>query len=418
MTAAPIGRIFPSTMKGNLQPDHRSAIVDLLHDRGALSRGDLAELSGLSPATVSRALASLLRSGLVEEGEAAGEGPGRPARSVELCPGGALVVGIDAGGSMLRAVLADMVGTVKRRVASPARDPRDAALLVADLADLVRAAIDDADPVRVLAVAAGISGIVDHAAGRVRMSPDLPGLDGVDLAALLSAELRIPVEIDNDDLLAAVGEAAAGAARGSGDVVFLSLGYGLGAGILVDGRPVRGAAHAAGAIGSLGAPALDERASGRAIPGRYLAALARTGRAGGQARAGGTALAGGQALDARAVFERADAGDPVASAIVADVVASVAEVATAVAALVDPSVIVLGGGLAAGRPRLVDAVAEHLAGSVPFPPRVVPSALEGAAVAHGAIALALAHVRSHLPDPSGGDHPPLRARRRTALQLA
>ncbi len=398
-------------MKGNLQPDHRSAIADLLHERGTLSRGDLAELSGLSPATVSRVLASLLRAGFVQESTAAGERPGRPARSVELRPEGARVVGIDAGGSMLRAVLADQLGTVRRRVASAARDPRDPALLVADLAALVRAAIADEDPGRVLAVAAGISGIVDHASGRVRMSPDLPGLDGVEVAACLSAELGIPVEVDNDDLLAAVGEAASGAARGSGDVVFLSLGYGLGAGILVDGRPVRGAAHAAGAIGSLGAPKLDERASGRAIPGRYLAALARTGRT-------ADAHGGAQALDARAVFERAEAGDPVARSIVADVASAIADVATDVAALVDPSVIVLGGGLAAGRPPLVDAVAERLAGTLPFPPRVVPSALEGSAVVHGAVALALAHVRSHLPDPSGGGEPPPgRARRRTALQL-
>jgi predicted NBD/HSP70 family sugar kinase len=398
-------------MKGNVGPDHRSAIMDLLHERGTLSRGALADLSGLSPATVSRSLAALLRAGLVQESVAAGDGPGRPARAVELRPDGALVVGIDAGGSMLRAVLADLVGTVRRRVASPARDPRDPALLVADLVDLVRAAIADDDPARVLAAAAGISGIVDHASGRVRMSPDLPGLDGVGIAARLAADLGIPVEVDNDDLLAAVGEAAAGAAQGSADVVFLSLGFGLGAGILVDGRPVRGAAHAAGAIGSLGTPALDERASGRAIPGRYREALARTGRA-------VETHGGAQALDARAVFERAEAGDPAARAIVADVVAAIADVATDVAALVDPSVIVVGGGLAAGRPLVVQAVEERLAGSVPFPPRVVPSALEGAAVVHGAVALALAHVRSHLPDPSGGaDAPSRRGRRRTALQL-
>lgn len=398
-------------MKGKLQPDHRSAIVDLLHERGTLSRSDLAAASGLSPATVSRALASLLRAGLVAESAAAGEGPGRPARSVTLHPDGAFVVGIDAGGSMLRAVLADLVGTIRRRVARPASDPRDPGLLVADLVDLARAAIGDADAGRALAVAAGVSGIVDHASGRVLVSPDLPGLDGVDLAARLSAELGIPVEIDNDDLLAAVGEAAAGAARGSGDVVFLSLGYGLGAGILLDGRPVRGAAHAAGAIGSLGTPPLDERASGRAIPSRYLAALGRTGRAAG-------ARAVGPDIDARAVFERAEAGDVTARSTVADVEAAIADVATAVAALVDPSVIVLGGGLVAQRPRLVDAVAEHVAGSVPFPPRVVASELEGAAVAHGAVELALAHVRSHLPDPAGGEPAPGRSRRRTALQLA
>jgi predicted NBD/HSP70 family sugar kinase len=398
-------------MKGNLQPDHRTMLLDLLHERVALSRADLASESGLSPATVSRALSSLLGAGLVREVAVPGEGPGRPARYVELRPDGALVVGIDAGGTMLRGVLADLVGTVRRKVARPARDPRDPDLLVADLIDLVRAAAGSEERGRILAVAAGISGIVDHEAGRVRISPDLPGLDGIDVAARLSTALGIPVEVDNDDLLAAVGEAAVGAARGSTDVVFLSLGFGLGAGILVDGRPVRGAAHAAGAVGSLGAQRLDERASGRAIPGRYRAALARTGRAADLARV----PAG---LDARAVFDLADAGDPVARNIAADVTADIAGLASDLAAVVDPDVIVLGGGLAANRPELIDAVSQHLAGNVPFPPRVALSALEGSAVVHGAVALALAHVRSHLPDPAGGgDAPPRRGRRRTALQL-
>ena len=398
-------------MKGNLQPDHRTAILDLLHEQGALPRADLAALTGLSPATVSRAIDALRRAGYVREVAVPGDGPGRPARDVELRTDGAHVVGIDAGGSMLRGVLADLDGTIRRRVARPARDPSDADRLVEDLALVAREAIGFVDGRRVLAAAAGVSGIVDHAAGRVRMSPDLPGLDGVDVASRLTDALRIPVEVDNDDLLAAIGEAAAGAARGATNVVFLSLGYGLGAGILVDGRPVRGSAHAAGAVGFIGAQRLDERASGRAIPGRYIAALVRSGR-------GPEVAATMPGLDARAVFERAAAGEPIARGVVADVVAAIAEIATDVAAIVDPSVIVLGGGLAANGPPILDAVAQHLQATVPFPPRVVLSALEGAAVVHGAVALALAYARSHLPGaPGARDAAPGGARRRTALQL-
>ncbi len=408
-------------MKGKLQPDHRAALLDLLHERSGLSRAELAAESGLSPATVSRALTPLVRAGMVREIPVATEGPGRPARIVELRPEGALVVGIDAGGSMLRGVLADLGGTVHRKVARPARDPRDPDALIADLAGLFEAAVEGVDRDRVLAVAAGVSGIVDHAAGRVRMSPDLPGFDGVEVGARLAAALGVPVEVDNDDLLAAVGEAAVGAARGASDVVFLSLGYGLGAGILVDGRPLRGAGHAAGAIGALGSYRMDERASGRAIPGRYLAALARTGRAvdaGGAMPAATPGIAGvAPGLDARAVFELADAGDPVAGFVVADVTAAIATMASDVAAIADPEVVVLGGGLAANRPRLADDVARHLAASVPFPPRVVDSALEGAAVVHGAVALALAHVRSNLPDAGSGLGSPTHRRRSTALQL-
>jgi DNA-binding transcriptional ArsR family regulator len=196
-------------MKGTFQPDHRTTILDMLHERGALPRTDLAVLTGLSPATVSRALDSLRRVGYVREVAVPGDGPGRPARQVALRPEGAHVVGIDAGGSMLRGVLADLDGTIRRRVARPARDPRDADLLLEDLALVARDAIGPLDIRRVRAAAAGLSGIVDHVAGRVRISPDLPGLDGVDVAARLDEALGIPVEVDNDDLLAAIGEAAA-----------------------------------------------------------------------------------------------------------------------------------------------------------------------------------------------------------------
>jgi glucokinase len=404
-------------MKGNLQPDHRTAILELLHERGPLPRADLVALTGLSPATVSRALEALRRGGFVREVPVAGEGPGRPALHVELVPDAASVVGIDAGGSMLRGVLADIDGTIRHRVARPPRDPRDCESLIEDLVSLARDVLAGAPDRRVLAAAAGVSGIVDHASGRVRMSPDLPGLDGVNVAARLGEALGIPVTIDNDDVLAAVGEAASGAARGATNVVFLSLGYGLGAGILVDGRPVRGSAHAAGSVGLLGSLQLDERASGRAIPGRYAAALLRAGR-------GPDGGAGAARLDARVVFERAAAGEPIARGVIADVVAAIAELATDVAAILDPSVIVLGGGLAANGPFVLDAVADRLRATVPFPPRVVPSALEDAAVVHGAVALALAHARTRLPGGSGGPGGPDtlaiqsgRARRRTALQL-
>ena len=311
---------------------------------------------------------------------------------------------------MLRGVLADLDGTVRRRAARPARDPDDGARLVRELAVLARTAIGPGDGRPVLALAAGVSGIVDHEAGRVRMSPDLPGLAGIDVAARLEHDLGIPVRIDNDDLLAAVGEAAAGVARGHKDVVFLSLGFGLGAGILVDGRPLRGSGQAAGAVGFMGAAQLDERASGRAIPDRYAAALARGGRRDpGRSR--------GHAVDARAVFELAAAGDPVARRVVADAIEAISEMATDVAAVVDPEVIVLGGGLVAGAPQLVDAVAERLRATLPFPPRVVASALEGAAVVHGAVAVARAHARTNLPAHPGTAPGGARIRHRTALQL-
>lgn len=376
--------------------DKRVAILDVLRGRSPASRAELAELSGLSPATVSRAVQRLRREGFVRDVAGTSAGLGRPARLVELRPDAAFVVGIDAGGSMLRAVLADLEGVMRGRAARPARDPRDGVATVADLAATARDVIARAADRPILAVAAGISGIVDHASGRVLLSPDLPGLNEVAVAGLLEKELGIPVVIDNDDLLAAVGEGAAGSAAGCSNIAFLSLGYGLGAGLIVDGRPVRGASRAAGAIAYLAPGRLEARASGRAIPILFRAAL---GRAGGPGHAGEATDPG---ADARTVFELAAAGDPVAASVVGEVVEALGDLVVNVAALLDPEVIVLGGGLAANGPVLFEPLSRRLAGAVPYPPRLVPSALESAAVVHGAVAVALDLARRRLAGPQLG----------------
>ncbi len=191
--------------------------------------------------------------------------------------------------------------------------------------------------------------------------------------------------IDNDDLLAAIGEASAGAAVGCRDVVFLALGYGLGAGVIVDGRPVRGATNAAGAIGFMAPGRLDRRASGRAIPIRYRDAAARTG-----------ATAESSVTDAREVFERAAAGDPIAIAVVADVLTDLGDLIVDVGALLDPEVIVVGGGLIDAGPAVFAPLDARLRAALPYPPRIVPSALHDAAVLHGAVSMAVALARRRL----------------------
>lgn len=288
---------------------------------------------------------------------------------------------------MLRAVRADLEGIVRARATRPARDTDDPAALVTDLVALVEDVRDRADGPALLSVVAGISGMVSHEDGRVLVSPDLPGLAGLPLADTLRERLGVPTAIDNDDLLAAIGEASHGAARGRRDVAFLSFGYGLGAGLIVDGRPVRGASSSAGAIAFLSAGRLEQRASGRAIPVRHAEACALAGREPSPL----------SRLDARGVFDLAAAGDPIARDIVDDAVDAIAEAVVDVAALVDPEVIVLGGGLVSGNGPVFAGVQARLADALPYPPLVVPSALGDAAVLQGAVSVALAIGRRELP---------------------
>lgn len=393
--------------------DPTVAILEVLADRPRASRAQLAEATGLSAATVGRVVDRLRRGGVVREYSIDASGVGRPPRLVELDEDAAFVVGVDAGGRTLRAALADLQGTIRSRLARPTRDPSDRNAVFADLVALIEDLAVTVRPGAIYAVVAGISGIVDHDAGRVLLSPDLPGLNGFDLAAALEARIDRPVAIDNDDLLAAIGEATAGAAIGCRDIAFLSLGYGLGAGLILGGRPIRGASHAAGAIAYLSPGRLEDRASGRAIPARYREALAqRSGRVAGGIEAGPILTVG----DARTVFDLAAAGDVTAVQVINEVVTDLGDLAVDVAALLDPEVIVVGGGLAQAGPALFGPLAKRLSEALPYPPRLAASALQDAAVLHGASSLALALARRRLAGigPPGGARP---ASERTALQL-
>ena len=384
----------------NEMADPTLAVLEILGARSRASRTELAAATGLSAATVSRTIGRLRREGIVREGPPSPVGVGRPPRVIELDDRSAAVVGIDAGGRTLRAAAGDLGGTMRARIARPIRDPDDGVALVDDLAGLVSDLVAASPGGAIRALVAGVSGIVDHAAGRVLLSPDLPGLTGLDLADALEDRLGIPVAIDNDDLLAAIGEASAGAAIGCRDVVFLALGYGLGAGVIVDGRPVRGATNAAGAIGYMAPGRLDRRASGRAIPMRYREAVTRAG-ASPASRPQSTSPewepnTADPAADAREVFELAAAGDPIAARVVAEALTDLGDLVVDVGALLDPEVIVVGGGLTDAGNAVFEPLQRRIRSALPYPPRIVPSALHDAAVLHGAVSMAVALARRRL----------------------
>ena len=357
---------------------HSLAVLEALCRRGEASRAQLAQETGLSPATISRAVAYLRGKGLAIENANGDKRVGRPPHVVQLKPDAAHVVGIDAGGSRIRVVLTNLEGEPKSRGARTVRRGTRIDVFARAIAGLV-ADVAGEHLGSVVAAGAGISGIVDAARGNVLLSPDLPVLNGKAVASCLTDALGLPVSIDNDDLLAAAGEAAFGAAQGCSEVAFLSLGHGLGAGLIVGGRPVRGARSSAGAIAYL-APELGERASGRAIPRRYLE---RRGIRGGR-------------TTAERVFELAASGDALAGEVIEDATRALGDLVVDVAAMIDPQVIVLGGGLVRGQPALLATLEWRLKQALPFPPALVASALGEDAVARGAASLALTLAQRHL----------------------
>jgi predicted NBD/HSP70 family sugar kinase len=365
-------------------------LLERLRSAGPASRAQLARDSGLSKPTVSSALAALLRAGLVREAGMLVPDRGRTSVLYEPDPLAGYVLGLDIGRGRLRAAVADLSGAVAARVDRPSQGR--SATAVADAAvDAAQRALAESGigASEVVHAAAGTPGVFDPRAGRVRYAVNLPGWGRPGLFERMRQRLGLELSVHNDANLAALGEYAFGAGAGSRLFVYVLIGTGLGMGVVADGSLFGGAHGAAGEIGFM--PLAEGRLpEGGSAPRRGLLedavsadAVVRAARAAG--------LTG--ALTAKKVFAAAREGDPAAVLAVRQEARRLAVVVASVSAVLDPDLVVLGGGVAHGADLLLGTVRETLPRLTPLRPRVAPSALGDDAVLLGAIATALRTAR-------------------------
>jgi predicted NBD/HSP70 family sugar kinase len=241
-TLRPTGKVLPEHARAH----NRSLVLQHLFHQGPSSRADLARSTGLTRVTVSDLVSVLISEGLVAELGVRPEGKvGKPATLVGMRTEDFQVVAVDlADDASLRGAVMTLTGAVvARRTVS--LDGRTGDAAVAVLEDLCRELLAAADR-PVVGVGIGSPGVID-AAGVVVEAPNRGWYD-VPLAALLAERLGVPVQVANDANTHALGEYTYGGATGAGLMV-VTVGQGLGAGIVLDGALVRGRAHAAGEIG-------------------------------------------------------------------------------------------------------------------------------------------------------------------------
>ena len=376
----------------------RRANVELVFrtigDQGPISRNDLVRVTGLSKPTVLAVVAALEDEGLVHGVPLPSNGAGRTPVGYAHNPLAAHVIGIDLGGTKVAAAIADLSGTVLgEREEMTSQD--GGAALVRQLATLAKAVTRDAGVTwsRVDAVAVGSPGVVGPD-GTLDLASNVAGLGSLRLADELGRALRVPVAVENDVNLAAIGEMHAGVAQHCSTFALLALGTGAGAGLVIDGRLVRGSRGGAGEVAFLpiGADpaspearrrgAFETAVSGSGVQALLAAELSRRGTAGSSLR---------RTSDARAVFTAAASGDAVGVAVVERHAAVVAEALLAIAALIDPQMVVLGGGIGSN-PVLLGPVRAAVERVVPWPLRVETSALGSRAGLIGSVHHALASV--------------------------
>jgi predicted NBD/HSP70 family sugar kinase len=355
-----------------------------IRDLGPCSRADLARLSGLSKPTVSLALATVERAGLIRvAGQQTGR-PGRSARLYEIRPEAGFVLGLDVGAQYLRGALADLAGEVRARSSARSR----ASSFRGRVDDLIRLADDlcaDAGISRsgITQAVIGSPGVYDPRRNAMALTGRAPGWERPEVLTRLREAFGESLVLENDIDAAALAERAHGHGRDARSFAFVSVGTGIGMGLVIDGQLIRGAHGVAGEIayipmtGGQGADPRDARRRGTLESAAASSAVVRSAR-----RAG---MRG--PVSARRVFMAAAKGDKRAAAVVADEARLLARVLCTVVTIVDPELIVLGGGIGQA-PGFADAVIGELRSLAPVVPEVRVSALGTEAVVDGGLAAA------------------------------
>lgn len=356
-------------------------LLEQVRQDGPLSRAELARTSGLSKPTVTLALANLEHDGLVRVAGHRTGVRGPAAVLYEIRPEAGYVLGLDIGREFVRGALADLSGGVRAKASQRAR----AATTQGRLAELT--ALGDGltasaglTRAKVTQTVIGSPGVYDPERGALTMARNLPGWEQPIVLTELRRLFGRTVVIENDVDVAALAERDHGHGRGIDTFAFVSVGTGVGMGLVIEGKLHRGAHGAAGEIAYLPLSSGDVDPADAKRRGTLEAAASASAVVRAAKRAG---VRG--SLSARRIFADAARGDPVAREIVRDEATLIAKALTSIIAVIDPELIVLGGGI--GRaPGFAVAVGTALEGLAPVVPEIRVSALGDDAVVEGCLA--------------------------------
>ncbi len=368
-------------------------IFQILRDGRARTKAELALLTGLARSTVSSRVDALVASGLVHPaGEAISTG-GRPPARVAFNPLAGIVLAVDLGATHATVALVDLAGRI---LASRTRALRIADgpayvldSVIAEGSQLLEAGAHA--PAGLVGVGIGVPGPVEHSTGRPTNPPIMPGWDRFDVPAYVQRTFEVPVLVDNDVNVLALGEREVSWPHVD-DLIFVKVATGIGAGIISGGELRRGAQGSAGDMGHVQVPYSHDSPR---PPGdeRDLEALAS-----------GTAIASdlqSQGIDAAGssdVVQLVRSGNPAAIAATRQAGREVGEVLATVVNMLNPSIIVIGGSVARAGEHLLAGVREVVyRRSIPLATEhlgIVPSQAGETAGVLGAAIMVVQHVLS------------------------
>jgi predicted NBD/HSP70 family sugar kinase len=388
----------PNRRPNPLRELSEQAVVETIFREGPVTRPQLAQRTGLSKATVGAVVDRLEEAGMIRASGPQHGLRGRSPIAYVVRENAGFVVGVDIGGTNIRVGASDIFGEpiLDEQHQTTHEGARAVSAQVVEIAGRVLERARSTHE-RLLAIGISTPGVVDQVSRRVtslayNVSPD----GGLDPISLIGSRFDVPVLIDNNVNLAAVGESWHGLAQGISTFAFVSIGAGVGMGMVVGGKLVRGAHGAAGEIGYL--PLVSDPFDPRhRLHGGLEDEVAAAGILAAWRERRGTGPGGPS--DAQEVFALASEGDEDASAIVDNVAQRLGSAIASVIAVIDPELVVLGGGIG-GNPSLLAPVRTTVAELVPLAARIETSMLGDKAALSGAIAIALHEARAELFTPA------------------
>ena len=369
---------------------NRSAVLELIRRESPIARTTIAKRLDISLPTVMRIVGGLMEEGFVRSHDGTEWSGGRRRPLLEFNADGSVVLGIDLGGTKMYGALSDLGGNILDEIDIGHHDTsgeESFSRLVALIdALLVSPRLEGR---RVRGIGVGAPGITLHREGIVKWAFTLNWKD-YPLKAKLLERYRLPITIDNDVNLAALGELWFGAGQNTRNMVLIAIGTGIGSGIIIDGALYRGASEASGEIGHmipgrefLGRDyqdfgALESVASGTGIRERASSAFKSQGD-----------LESADRLTAEQVFEAARQKQEWACRIIDETVDYLAIAISNLSVAFDPELIVLGGGVTNSADLLVEPILRRIQGMIPAGPKLVVSNLGLRATVMGAVVTVL-----------------------------
>ncbi|MEU5884130.1 ROK family transcriptional regulator [Spirillospora sp. NPDC047279] len=386
----------------SLRSRNRLLVLDAVRRHGRISRVGIARATGLSRTTVSGLVAGLLAEGVLTESAETSVPPaargGRPATPLTLNPEGGGLLGVHLRHTDIRVLLADLSGGVlgerHHRVDVDHRPDEALDFIAGTALDLVATAGRDAG--RIFGMGVAVSAPVQSRSHTLSLPSMLSGWTDADFATRLGERIGLPVHVGNDADLGALAEWTFGAGRGVDDLIYIMVSDGVGAGLILDGRPYQGSTGAAGELGHIAV-----------VDGGYVCRCGNRGcletAVGAQALTAAFSRTRGPDTTIADLVALLAADDPGARRVVTDAGHLIGRALAGICAMLEPRMVIIGGEVAAvGRP-LLDGVRDVLTHRLP------PALSQGITVSGGhlgdraevlgAIVLATHRTSAHLLAP-------------------